>query len=62
MRGGKRPGAGRKKGPEKKRLVALVLPATSDALNKQALFRPSLGVVIDEMVAELNKPKISNKK
>lgn len=51
MRGGKRPGAGRRPGPAKVRLVAYVLACTAKRLNKIALHKKSLGSALDEILA-----------
>lgn len=51
MRGGKRKGAGRKRGPVKKSLHATVLEPTLKKLNQLASMRTSIGEVIDDLVA-----------
>jgi hypothetical protein len=50
MRGGKRPGAGRRPGPNKIRLIVYVLASTARRLNKIALHKKSLGAALDELL------------
>lgn len=47
MRGGKRTGAGRKKGPEKKELNARVLPVTLQEIHRRSAQYKSIGEMLD---------------
>jgi hypothetical protein len=48
MRGGIRTGAGRKRGPEKRRLEVRVLPETHREINRRSARHPSIGAMMDE--------------
>ena len=47
MRGGKRIGAGRKRGPSKKQLTVRVLPETLAEINRRSATLPSIGALFD---------------
>lgn len=47
MKGGKRTGAGRPRGPEKKTLTVRVLPQTRREIMRRAARFPSLGALMD---------------
>jgi len=48
MRGGIRTGAGRKRGPEKRRLEVRVLPEAHREINRRSARHPSIGAMMDE--------------
>ena len=55
MRGGKRAGAGRKPGPQKKQLTVRILPETHREINRRSARHSSIGALMDETF----KPKLS---
>jgi hypothetical protein len=48
MRGGKRAGAGRKPGPQKKQLTVRILPETHREINRRSAKHPSIGALMDD--------------
>jgi hypothetical protein len=46
-KGGKRAGAGHKRGPEKKQLTVRILPATWEEINRRSAIHCSIGELFD---------------